>query len=155
MERMMKILLVILLGTIFWGGCVSKIDLKKEKSILLKTDQEFAQKSKEIGAAEAFYLFMDEDGIQLPSVGKQIVGRNAIRESMTSEHPYQLLWTPRLAEVSETADMGWTWGTYEYISSDDDGNPINRKGKYLNVWKKQSDGSWKVIADIGNLEPYN
>ena len=49
--------------------------------------------------------------------------------------------------------MGWTWGKYIMTSTDSEGNPVTRKGKYLNVWKKQNDGLWKVVVDIGNVEP--
>ena len=26
-------------------------------------------------------------------------------------------------------------------------------GKYITIWKKQKDGSWRVVADIGNATP--
>jgi ketosteroid isomerase-like protein len=28
-----------------------------------------------------------------------------------------------------------------------------RTGRYLTVWKKQPDGSWKVVRDIGVQDP--
>jgi ketosteroid isomerase-like protein len=34
-----------------------------------------------------------------------------------------------------------------------DGTVRRATGKYLNVWKKQPDGSWKVLVDIGNEDP--
>lgn len=134
---------------------MTDVDLNKEKTDLFKTDQEFAAKSKEVGTAEAFYLYMDNNGIQLPVNGDAVIGNNAIRDRMLSAGEYQLSWTPKKAEVSKAADMGWTWGTYIYQATDEDGNAIQRKGKYLNVWKKQDDGIWKVVVDIGNIEPEN
>ena len=74
---------------------------------------------------------------------------------MKSETEYQLNWIPQHSEVSVSADMGWTWGKYEFNSKDKSGNTITRKGKYLNVWTKQPDGSWKVKVDMGNVEPEN
>jgi ketosteroid isomerase-like protein len=143
--------LVIML--IFLGGCMKEVDLEKEKSNLINTDKEFAAKSNEVGPAEAFYRFMDNEGIQLPINGDAVVGNQAIRNRMLKAGEYQLFWIPKKAEVSESADMGWTWGTYIYQAKDEEGNAIKRKGKYLNVWKKQADGSWKVAVDIGNIEP--
>jgi ketosteroid isomerase-like protein len=32
------------------------------------------------------------------------------------------------------------------------GNPVIDNGKYLAVWKKQADGSWKAEADTWNSD---
>jgi len=37
-------------------------------------------------------------------------------------------------------------------TTDQKGNPATEKGKYLTVWKKQADGSWKVIEDMFNSD---
>ena len=137
------------------GGCMNEIDLNEERTDLFNTDMEFAAKSEEFGPAEAFYLYMDNDGIQLTVNGDAVIGSMSIRDRMLSAGEYQLLWTPKKAEVSKSADMGWTWGTYTFKAKDENGANIQRKGKYLNVWKKQIDGTWKVIADIGNIESEN
>jgi ketosteroid isomerase-like protein len=142
---------VIILAVI--GGCMSEIDLEKEKAVLLKTDKEFAEKSKEVGPAEAFHQYLDENGIQLPIQGKAVNGKETIYNRMLSAGDYQLLWAPQQAEVSKSADMGCTWGNYVYKAESEDGTEIQRRGKYLNVWKKQTNGSWKVLVDIGNIEP--
>ena len=137
------------------GGCMTEIDLNQERSNLFKADQEFAKKSNEVGPAEAFYLYMDTEGIQLPINGNAVVGNQSIRNRMLRAGEYQLFWIPKKSEVSKSEDMGWTWGTYIYQAKDEDGNEIKRNGKYLNVWKKQKDGSWKVAVDIGNIQPEN
>jgi ketosteroid isomerase-like protein len=138
---------------IYLAGCMSNVDLDNERTLLFKTDQEFAEKSKEVGPAEAFYLYMDNDGIQIPVSGDVVIGDEAIRERMLNAGDYQLLWSPKKAEVAIAGDMGWTWGTYTFQANDDEGNTIKRNGKYLNIWRKQEDGSWKVSVDIGNIEP--
>jgi hypothetical protein len=30
--------------------------------------------------------------------------------------------------------------------------PVTEQGKYVEVWKKQADGKWKVVADIFNTD---
>jgi ketosteroid isomerase-like protein len=32
------------------------------------------------------------------------------------------------------------------------GNPVTVRGKWVGVWKKQADGQWKLVADIGNSD---
>lgn len=50
-----------------------------------------------------------------------------------------------------------TWvtpnGTFEFRSKDKDGKAVVDHGKYTSIWKKQKDGSWKVVLDMGNASP--
>jgi ketosteroid isomerase-like protein len=46
--------------------------------------------------------------------------------------------------------MGYTWGIYSLSVQDDSGEIHTQNGKYLNVWKKDSQGNWRVIVDMGN-----
>jgi ketosteroid isomerase-like protein len=55
--------------------------------------------------------------------------------------------------VAKSGELGWTWGTYELHTKDADGKPVIRYGKYVNVWRKQKNGEWKVIVDLGNPSP--
>lgn len=40
-------------------------------------------------------------------------------------------------------------GKYQYKLTDSEGTESNDTGKYLVMWKPQSDGSWKILRDIG------
>ncbi len=62
----------------------------------------------------------------------------------------ELAWQPISAEVSASEDMGYTFGTYELKFDGPDGNPVVDEGKYLTIWKRQADGSWKVAVDMFN-----
>ena len=42
--------------------------------------------------------------------------------------------------------LGYTWGRYRVEA----GDSITGRGRYLTVWRRQPDGSWKVDADIGS-----
>ena len=46
-------------------------------------------------------------------------------------------------EVARSGDIGYAIGTFEGVVDD---APV--KGKYVEIWKKQADGSWKVAADM-------
>jgi ketosteroid isomerase-like protein len=118
---------------------------------LLQVDKEFAQASEAKGAQEAFALFLAEDAMQLPGGAQPVFGRKAIVESMGSG--YVLKWEPKKAEVAKSGELGWTWGTFELHMKDGEGKPVVRYGKYVNVWRKQKDGKWKVIVDLGNPSP--
>ena len=55
-------------------------------------------------------------------------------------------------KVEVAGGLAYTQGTYSMTMTDQKGNPAPDKGKYLTVWKKQADGSWKVIEDIINSD---
>jgi ketosteroid isomerase-like protein len=133
-------------------GCQTKIDVEKENAQLLQTDIEFSKKSVEVGAAEAFKLYLADSAIELPAGGEPVMGGDSIFSEMKGGH-YVLQWEPRKAEVSTSGDLGYTWGTYTLTTEDKAGQKKTSYGKYLDVWKKQSDGSWKVLIDIGNQSP--
>jgi ketosteroid isomerase-like protein len=118
---------------------------------LLKTDVEFARASVEKGVAAAFAIYLADDAMQMPVGANPIFGKKDILAGMGSG--YVLTWEPKKAEVAKSGDLGWTWGTYELRTMDGEGKPIVRYGKYVNVWRRQKDGTWKVILDMGNASP--
>ena len=61
-------------------------------------------------------------------------------------------WQPVKVEVARSGDLAFSQGTYEMTMNDPRGNPVTDRGKYVVVWKKQADGSWKAVADIGNSD---
>lgn len=61
-------------------------------------------------------------------------------------------WQAVTVEVARSGDMAFSQGTYEITMNDPSGNPVTDRGKYVAVWKKQADGSWKAVADIGNSD---
>jgi ketosteroid isomerase-like protein len=57
-------------------------------------------------------------------------------------------WTETKMEAASSADMVYEAGAYTLNMKDAQGNPVTDKGKVLQVWKKQADGSWKAVADM-------
>ena len=152
--KTLSVRIALLLAPFVIAACEPRFDLEKEQLKLMQTDIEFSNKSVEVGAAEAFNQYLDADAVQLPAQADPVVGRESIYARMrTSSNRYVLQWEPKKAEVSGSGDMGYTWGTYTVTSEDEKGLKSTSYGKYLNVWKKQNDGSWKVLIDIGNQSP--
>jgi ketosteroid isomerase-like protein len=55
-------------------------------------------------------------------------------------------------EVARSGDLGYSQGTYDLTFNDPSGKPMTDRGKYLEVWKKQADGSWKCAVDTFNSD---
>lgn len=81
-------------------------------------------------------------------------GKEAIRNGLTqllSDPNAMLNFTPATVEVSK--DLGYTQGTYTMTMTNPKTKKVEtEKGKYVTVYKKQADGSWKAIEDINNAD---
>ena len=150
-------LLFCALGVSLLTGCATQRSrqqsLRPDKGQLMRTDEAFAKFAREHGVAEAFREFAAPDATSFPMGESPIHGREAIYQSMLSFPKGELLWTPSAADIARSGDLGYTWGTFEFRTTDTDGKPVFHHGKYLTVWKLQPDGSWKFVADIGNQSP--
>jgi uncharacterized protein (TIGR02246 family) len=45
-------------------------------------------------------------------------------------------------------DTAYETGKYSY-KFQEKGQPVTEEGRYVTVWRRQSDGSWKIISDMG------
>lgn len=128
---------------------VPAIDRVAEARALLEADRAFAALSEESDPRQAFAAFLAPNGMLVPRRGDPIEGHAAAVASFGEAPGFELLWQPQFAEVSERADMGWTWGRWQLRV---DGQQVQH-GKYVNVWQRQANGEWKVRVDVGNVEP--
>ena len=83
-----------------------------------------------------------------------MLGRGAIAQSANWDPKlYQLSWVAQGAQMGPSNDMGFTWGRYEGHATDHQGKPIVTSGRYITIWKKLPNGSWKVAMDASAEEP--
>lgn len=64
-----------------------------------------------------------------------------------------LSWAPTKAEVVGSGDLGYSTGRSVLKGKDAKGAPIERHAEYLTVWRKQKDGTWRVVFDTGSALP--
>lgn len=129
------------------AGCGPSVNVEQERNTLLALDREWSQSAKDIDKWLSYYA---PDASVYPQGMPVTTGPGPIREMLTkmSSMPgFSVHWTPTKAEVSASGDLGHTTGTYEMSTSGG-----SEKGKYVEVWKKQSDGQWKVTEDIFNAD---
>ena len=54
-------------------------------------------------------------------------------------------------EVAKSGDLGYSQGAYTWTMTDPKTKKVlTEKGKYVTVFMKQADGSWKAVADVDN-----
>ncbi|MDH3685555.1 MAG: DUF4440 domain-containing protein [Myxococcales bacterium] len=105
--------------------------------------------------AEAFASFFAAGGRLFPPGAPLVEGREAIARAMRPafESPgYSLAWKATAADISESGDLGFTFGTFEQKSQDSAGATLVTIGKYVTVWRRGSDHTWRVVADIFNAD---
>ncbi len=130
-----------------------KVRIRANATDVLAADMEFAKVTAEKGL-DGWLSFFAKDATIFPRKGPAIQGLPAIVEyyRKTGWTPEGLTWQPQRASISDSGDLGYTWGLATWKGKDAQGKPVSGHGKYLTVWRKQSDGSWKVVADIGSMD---
>jgi uncharacterized protein (TIGR02246 family) len=83
-----------------------------------------------------------------------VSGKTAItgvHKEMLADPNLSLNFSASKVEVSKGGDLAYTQGAYTMTSTNPKTKkPETEKGKYLTVFKKQADGSWKAIEDMFN-----
>ena len=83
-----------------------------------------------------------------------VVGPDAVNEFYKTQNGgTALTWRPVFGSVAASGDLGFTIGEYIATGRGPSGAAVQRFGKYLTVWQRQSDGSWKFVVDGGNPTP--
>ena len=103
------------------------------------------------GDLERSLQFCADDCEVMPQNAPAAKGLEAIRSLFHEwfRPGLKIRWTPDRVEAS--GELGYSSGTYE-MSFEDSGERVSNRGTYVAVWKKQSDGSWKVVRDISNSD---
>jgi ketosteroid isomerase-like protein len=144
--------LPLVLSSLIVTACHRTADLEKEKQSVMQTDRDFAALSVQAGAAEAFKQYSMEDLVLLPPNAEPVHGRdNVSRGFVEFDKSLILNWEPRAAEVAASGDLAYSWGTSTGTRRETGAQAF--RGKYLTVWKKDANGNWKMIADMGNESP--
>lgn len=124
------------------------------KSEVMQADADFNKATQE-RRLEGWMEYMADD-VVLDRGGRAAVGKEAVRKELTpqwSDPRFKLTWKPDDGHVFESGDFGFSWGHWQLEAPAKDGSLQRRTGQYLTVWRKQKDGSWKVIWDGGAASP--
>jgi ketosteroid isomerase-like protein len=96
-------------------------------------------------------VYYAQDAVVLPPNGPVVSGEGAISSFLKSFPPITKF-EFTLVHVEGTADMAWVQGSYNMTMTPEGSSPINDTGKYIEIWKKQATGDWKVVRDIFNSD---
>jgi len=119
-------------------ACQTRVNTDQEKEKLLQTDIAFSNRSVEVGNHQAFLEFAASDAVLLQDNSYPVVGKPALRKlySELSDSGYSLTWKPSYGKVSQSGDLGYTFGIYllEIIKGEQKGQV--KRGTYCSIWEK-------------------
>ncbi len=119
---------------------------------MVETERAFSRMSEEKGTREAFAAFIADDGILFrptPVFGKKWMQEHPLPASTTRS---VLSWQPIFADVSRAGDLGYTTGPWLLRKDIKDAKPT-AFGNFMTVWRKQSQGPWRFVLDLGISNP--
>jgi uncharacterized protein (TIGR02246 family) len=109
-----------------------------------------AAEAKDVDKTVSFY---SDDAVVMPPNAPRATTKEAIRtiwkDLLTDA---SISWKTKEVEVARSGDLAYSSGTYEVTLNDPTGTPVKDRGKYLEVWKKQADGTWKCVMDMWNSD---
>jgi len=105
---------------------------------------------------EAKLKLFTTDAVLMPPAESNVIGQEAIRawhEKFWEGTTYQCSGT--VEEVEIFGDWGMVRGTFSGEITAASGERRPTSGKFLNVVRRQADGSWKIARGIWNSRPFN
>jgi ketosteroid isomerase-like protein len=125
-----------------------------DEAAVRKADEDWSAVAK-TNQADAWVAFYSDDAVIFPPNGEMTSGKENIHKAIgefLSMPGLSLSWKTTKVATARSGELAYSYGAYEMSAKGPKGKPITDHGKYLEVWKKQADGSWKCSEDIWNSD---
>ena len=142
-------------GLLLLAGCKqpAPVDTKAIEQAIKNAD---AQVLKAAAAHDLTTLltFYADDAVSLPANEELLTSHSEMQRSWAARLTpgVSVSWTPMYVEAAKSGDLAYILGSYTMTTKVAKGKPTTDTGKYLAIWKKQADNSWKVEADTWNSD---
>ena len=106
--------------------------------------------------AQSVVNMYDDEAMMIPPNAARVQGIEGVRN-----YRFGFIETPGVelefetieVHVSSNGDMGWTLAIGDITINRPGGDPGRDVVRDFHVWKRQEDGSWKVVVDMWNADP--
>jgi ketosteroid isomerase-like protein len=153
MEKRLVLMMGMAVCLEFSGGCQRPVGLSEaDRTAIRRADQ--TDRSMKMMIAKDWKGDLDlyaEDAIQMPPNQVAVQGKAAILAWDEAFPPFSNFQEKSL-EVEGQGNMAYDRGTYSMTVTLAGKEPIEEHGKYLTIWRKQADGSWKISRTIYNSD---
>ena len=117
----------------------------QDLNAMIATEQAFSKMAKDKNTRDAFLFYLHDDAVTMtpggPAAGKDRLRKQPPNTSLLS-------WDVSFGDISSAGDLGYDTGPWKFYPSRTDSVPV-AWGHFHSIWKKQPDGTWKNMLDIG------
>jgi uncharacterized protein (TIGR02246 family) len=106
--------------------------------------------------AAKFVSVYADDAVVMMAGAPDIRGLAAIREgipAMMQDSAFALSFEADRVEVARSGDLAYETGSYAMTMTGPNKKPATETGHYVVVWRKGTDGVWKVVVDAPVSDP--
>lgn len=145
-------LILLFVASLALFGCETNkpIDLEALRQQIRNADANWSAAS-HLKDVDRFISFVSADCQFMPPVNSAVVGALAIRgwiSEISALPGFDLRWRATTVELAPSGDLGYTTGNYNFRVISPDGSPVSDVGTYATIWRKQADGTWKVVVNV-------
>jgi ketosteroid isomerase-like protein len=115
---------------------------------LVQAEWSFINLAKETNTRDAFLAQLTDETIVF---GEGPVIAKRVYENQQPNNGW-LKWEPVFSDLARSDDFGYNTGPWEYRVNKTDEKAV-AFGEFVSFWKKQVDGTWKLLIDIGIEHP--
>ena len=158
LSRIAKVFAALALESLFLASCNTTPSPKDtraaDEAAIRSASQAWSDAiaAKDVDKSVSFYA---PDAVQLsdkgPLVGDPATLRAGWQKMLALPGPGLSLRTTGVA-VAKSGDVAYEYGAYDFAVADSAGKITDQKGKYVVIWKKQTDGTWKAAVDTNNTD---
>jgi uncharacterized protein (TIGR02246 family) len=134
------------------AGCKQTGSFLQADQAALRTDTE--QWNRLANAADWARLaaLYTDNAVLLPPNGAMVRGRASIQTWMAAFPKIQTI-SAQVQEIDGRGDLAYVRGTYTLnLAQQGEVPPVKDVGKYVEIHRKQPDGSWSIALDIFNSD---
>ena len=110
---------------------------------VIAAETAFAAQSMQVGTAAAFLA--NSAPTALVTEKGMLANVQDVWKACPARSTTRLTWHPVLADVAQSGELGYTTGPWTLLQND---RP-QTAGEYVTLWRKQPDGQWKFVVDMG------
>jgi ketosteroid isomerase-like protein len=120
-------------------------DLPASLQQMVAAERAFAARALVVGWKQSFLEYFSDSAIGFD--GEAGPAKDQIRKNPDPPPELQLLWEPRYGDIATSGELGYLTGPSTTINPARGNAP--RFGAYASVWKREADGSFRVVIDVG------
>ncbi len=143
-------------GLMLVAGCNQApppVDTKAAEDAVRAADAAWSKAAGAMDVAGTGSYYAD-DAVVLPPNMPIVNGKAAAQQQWAAMlvPGNSVSWTASTVTSAASGDLVYVQGTYTASMKGPDGKAMPDTGKYLEIWKKQADGSWKDAVDTWNSD---